>query len=38
MLLHRLCTRVGLLPPGASPIAVNNNDNDDNNNNNNNNT
>jgi hypothetical protein len=25
MLLHHLCTRVGLLPPGVNPIAVNNN-------------
>jgi hypothetical protein len=26
------CTRVGLLPPGAHPIAVKNNNNNDNNN------
>jgi hypothetical protein len=25
VLFHRLCTRVGLLPPGVNSIAVNNN-------------
>jgi hypothetical protein len=33
VLLHRLFTRVGLLPPGVNPIAENNNNNNNNNNN-----